>query len=346
MEDYPVMMDVVDDVRVPEADAVTVSTSGLPRRASPPGFATVPNQLDDAEEPRPEATPMVRPQGSRLPTGAVKLKARRHSDPERRPSAISGGNAVIGTREYYAADAGARPPYSYSAIIYYAMKETGEARVQLGQIYSNIMEMWEYYKARPHETGWKNSIRHNLTVCRCFRKVARSEGETGKGGYWEIDEEAAKSDITLAPRDSSPRVPRKVLGKKLKRTSKEKERHPLKPAPAKSSALRPVQRVAPAAPVEQDYGALPAMLAATWPGASIGIEHDDSGFPAHMLEGVLIPQPTNSPRPVGHSTRVMLLDDDGNHGAGSWVGRGALNLNQSFSQSFSAVLAAGQSVDV
>merc|ERR1712167_295434 len=98
-------------------------------------------------------------------------------------------------------------------------------------------------------------------------------------------------------------------------------------------------------------GALPAMLAATWPRASIGIEHDDSGFPAHMLEGVLIPQPTNSPRyvrtpapakppeicchclatvlvnvltkglgvtcrPVGHSTRVMLLDDDGNHGAG------------------------------
>jgi len=226
------------------------------------------------------------------------------------------------------------------------MKETGSARVQLGQIYSNIMEMWEYYKARPHETGWKNSIRHNLTVCRCFRKVARSEGETGKGGYWEIDEEAAKTDITLAPRDSLPRVSRKVLGKKLKRTSKEKARLASKPTAAKSATVRPPSRQdVPTVPVVETFGELPAMLAATWPGASTETEDDESNFPAHMLEGVLAAQPTYSPRPAGHSTRVMLLDD-GIIGTGSWVGRGALDLNQSFSQSFSAVLAGGGSVDM
>jgi hypothetical protein len=60
----------------------------------------------------------------------------------------------------------------------------GKEKVTLGEIYSNIMAEHAYYAARPTETGWKNSIRHNLTMGKGFAKVARAEGESGKGVYY------------------------------------------------------------------------------------------------------------------------------------------------------------------
>lgn len=63
-------------------------------------------------------------------------------------------------------------------------------QVTLGDIYRKIMEKYAYYRARPKETAWKNSIRHNLTVHDCFVKIDRdkSKNETGKGGFWIVDE--------------------------------------------------------------------------------------------------------------------------------------------------------------
>jgi hypothetical protein len=63
------------------------------------------------------------------------------------------------------------------------------------------MSQWDYYRDRPEETGWKNSIRHNLTICRCFQKVMRQDAD-GKGGYWEIDDALATVDVSMRPRDN------------------------------------------------------------------------------------------------------------------------------------------------
>jgi hypothetical protein len=82
-----------------------------------------------------------------------------------------------------------------------AMTCSGSKRLQIADIYNAIMSQWDYYRDRPEETGWKNSIRHNLTICRCFQKVVRQDAD-GKGGYWEIDEALAKVDVSMRPRDN------------------------------------------------------------------------------------------------------------------------------------------------
>ncbi|KAL4624551.1 forkhead box protein J1-B-like [Arapaima gigas] len=78
-----------------------------------------------------------------------------------------------------------KPPYSYATLICMAMRASKETKITLSAIYSWITENFPYY--RHAEPSWQNSVRYNLSVNKCFRKVPRQKDEPGKGGFWQID---------------------------------------------------------------------------------------------------------------------------------------------------------------
>ncbi|KZC07327.1 PREDICTED: forkhead box protein J1-B-like [Dufourea novaeangliae] len=96
--------------------------------------------------------------------------------------------------EKYRTDPDAKPPFSYATIICLAMRANNN-KVSLSNIYAWIRENFLFYKYA--DPAWQNSIRHNLSLNKCFVKLPRSKGEPGKGGFWKLDlerlEEGRKS---------------------------------------------------------------------------------------------------------------------------------------------------------
>ncbi|XP_013373067.1 PREDICTED: forkhead box protein N2 isoform X2 [Chinchilla lanigera] len=84
--------------------------------------------------------------------------------------------------------ASSKPPYSFSLLIYMAIEHSPNKCLPVKEIYSWILDRFPYFATAP--TGWKNSVRHNLSLNKCFQKVERSHGKVnGKGSLWCVDPE-------------------------------------------------------------------------------------------------------------------------------------------------------------
>ncbi|XP_061556118.1 forkhead box protein J1-A [Phycodurus eques] len=90
----------------------------------------------------------------------------------------------------YKTDAGVKPPYSYAHLICMAMKHSKTSKMTLAGIYKWITDNFCYF--RHAEPTWQNSIRHNLSLNKCFIKVPRQKDEPGKGGFWKIEPQYAE----------------------------------------------------------------------------------------------------------------------------------------------------------
>ncbi|XP_034568198.1 forkhead box protein J1-A [Notolabrus celidotus] len=83
-----------------------------------------------------------------------------------------------------------KPPYSYATLICMAMQASKKTKITLSCIYKWITDNFCFY--RHADPTWQNSIRHNLSLNKCFIKVPRQKDEPGKGGFWKIDPQYAE----------------------------------------------------------------------------------------------------------------------------------------------------------
>jgi hypothetical protein len=74
-----------------------------------------------------------------------------------------------------------KPPYSYIALIVMAIQSSPSKRLTLSEIYQYLQQRFSFF--RGSYQGWKNSVRHNLSLNECFNKLPKGLGRPGKGQF-------------------------------------------------------------------------------------------------------------------------------------------------------------------
>ncbi|XP_055882749.1 forkhead box protein P1-like isoform X4 [Biomphalaria glabrata] len=74
-----------------------------------------------------------------------------------------------------------RPPFTYASLIRQAIIESPHRQLTLNEIYQWFQNTFAYF--RRNEATWKNAVRHNLSLHKCFMRV-----ENVKGAVWTVDE--------------------------------------------------------------------------------------------------------------------------------------------------------------
>uniref|UniRef100_A0A3Q2Z6W9 Forkhead box Q1b n=1 Tax=Hippocampus comes TaxID=109280 RepID=A0A3Q2Z6W9_HIPCM len=152
-----------------------------------------------------------------------------NSPPPAAPGAADPGKGKPYTRR-------PKPPYSYIALIAMAIRESGSGRLTLAEINDYLMNKFPFFRGT--YTGWRNSVRHNLSLNDCFLKVLRDPSRPwGKDNYWMLN---PHSEYTFA--DGVFRRRRKRLAKKAPKDREladvtAEDAH-LRPAPEESAAAK------------------------------------------------------------------------------------------------------------
>ncbi|XP_036908303.1 forkhead box protein P4 isoform X2 [Sturnira hondurensis] len=180
--------------------------------------------------------------------------------------------------EFYK-NADVRPPFTYASLIRQAILETPDRQLTLNEIYNWFTRMFAYF--RRNTATWKNAVRHNLSLHKCFVRV-----ENVKGAVWTVDE-----------REYQKRRPPKMTGTRG-----------LLPTPATPHGLPFTCALDPEAPGEGERGLrsptlVKNMISSLSYGAlnaSYQAALAESSFPILNSPGMLNPGSTSSLLPLSH----------------------------------------------
>jgi forkhead box protein P len=74
-----------------------------------------------------------------------------------------------------------RPPFTYASLIRQSIIEANDHQLTLNEIYKWFETNFSYF--RKNAQTWKNAVRHNLSLHKCFMRV-----ENVKGAVWTVDD--------------------------------------------------------------------------------------------------------------------------------------------------------------
>ena len=196
-------------------------------------------------------------------------------------------------------DDGGKPIHSYAALIGMAILRAQNRRLTLAQIYKWISDTFAFYRGQ--ETGWQNSIRHNLSLNKAFIKQERPKGDSGKGNYWLIEPGQEMQFVREKPSRKGNPVPNlHVQPQTLRQDASQPVAEALDPKPYLLPAVT-LPRLQPAPP-------LPELSSdATLPASDPALQDDEGiDFATSLLSQApksSPPQAMNSSPPVGMLNR-------------------------------------------
>ncbi|CAF1170723.1 unnamed protein product [Adineta ricciae] len=177
------------------SSGTNATTSAILRASassSPPPVHTVEEEVgddtqdddmdDDMDDPNGDLSSHTNPNGSILPV--LSMSKHRLSRKSKDMLALGGKKAGKGkelkNREYYMTH-DVRPPFTYATLIRQAIIESPDNQLTLNEVYKWFEGQFLYF--RKNAQTWKNAVRHNLSLHKCFMRV-----ENIKGAVWTVDE--------------------------------------------------------------------------------------------------------------------------------------------------------------
>jgi len=89
--------------------------------------------------------------------------------------------AELRTKGQIFQDPDVRPPYTYASLIRQAVLDSANGELTLNDIYNWFIKNFAYF--RKNTSTWKNAVRHNLSLHKCFVRK-----ENFKGAVWTVDD--------------------------------------------------------------------------------------------------------------------------------------------------------------
>ncbi|XP_062397975.1 forkhead box protein P1a isoform X6 [Sardina pilchardus] len=166
------------ETKPPPQPVNLVSSMTLSKAMVPKATAVSMSLSQSAMAPSTPLTPLPQaPPPSMLPSGLHGSASRRRLSDK---YGASMNQDIVQNKEFYSS-AEVRPPFTYASLIRQAIFESPDRQLTLNEIYNWFTRTFAYF--RKNAATWKNAVRHNLSLHKCFVRV-----ENVKGAVWTVDE--------------------------------------------------------------------------------------------------------------------------------------------------------------